>query len=218
MASFGHVAVGMLAGRLHGGGSRSAAKPCSWATMVAFAGLALLPDADVLLVACGASDFGASGHRGASHSFTVALVAGLIVPLATRRLGWPLARTAIAATLAVASHGVLDALAQGGRGLPLLWPMSPARFHAPWRIIPDAPRGMRLISHYGLAELAIEFVLFLPITVYALWPRLLVRLRQRPQPSLTVLPGGAPAPAQAATPIAPAAFVAHADPPVRSSG
>jgi inner membrane protein len=218
MASFGHVAVGLLAGRLHGGGSKSAEKPCSWATFAAFGALALLPDADVLFVVCGTSDFGALGHRGISHSFATALAIGLAVALASRRLGWPLVRTAVAATLAVGSHGVLDAFAQGGRGLPLLWPMTHARFHAPWRIIPDAPRGLHLFSQVGLAELAFEFVVFLPITVCALWPRLAPHLRQASQPSLTVIRGGAPSATRASDSTAPVPIAASGDPPVRSSG
>jgi inner membrane protein len=218
MASFGHVAVGLLAGRLHGGGAGATEKPCSWATFVAFGALAVLPDADVLMVACGASDFGWLGHRGISHSFTAALAIGLAVALASRRLGWPLVRTAIAATLAVASHGVLDAFAQGGRGLPLLWPLTHARFHAPWRLIPDAPRGLHLFSQVGLAEIAFEFVLFLPITLYALWPRLASRLRQASQPSLTVLRGGATPTTRATGAVAPVSIAADGDPPARSSG
>src|SRR3954467_5449910 len=94
MASFGHVAVGMLTGRLHGGGgtgegggdggnerSGGGERPrrhCSWLTMVLFAGLALLPDADVLLVSLGTCDTGSCGHRGASHSLPLALAIGLL--------------------------------------------------------------------------------------------------------------------------------------------
>src|SRR6187399_477017 len=125
MASFGHVAVGMLTGRLHGGsgdekkpgadGQRR--RPCSWATMAFFAGLALLPDSDVLLVALGACDAGACGHRGASHSLPVAVGIGLLGVLAARRLGWPALRTFLATSFAVGSHALLDVLGAGGRGL-----------------------------------------------------------------------------------------------------
>src|SRR5690349_13572364 len=107
MASFGHVAVGLLAGRLHGGGKRPGdrrkgghagskltgagpnpgARHCSWWAMLLFSGLALLPDADVLLVALGACDSGVCGHRGASHSLPVAIAIGLLGALLARRLG-----------------------------------------------------------------------------------------------------------------------------------
>jgi inner membrane protein len=150
---------------------------CSWATLLAFALLAMLPDADLVMLTFGLPDHGAVGHRGASHSLLVAVVIGLVVALLARRIGWPPLRTSIAATLAVASHGLLDALGRGGRGIPLLWPVSNVRFVAPWRFLPDAPRGLRLLSRHGLFEVALEFVLFFPATIFAVMPR----LRARPQ-------------------------------------
>jgi inner membrane protein len=177
MASFGHVAVGLLAGRVHGGGQRAPGRRCSWLTLLVFAVLAALPDLDILLVALGASDGGPIGHRGASHSLAMACLIGVMAAMAARRFGWPPLRTALAAAAAVASHTVLDALGEGGKGLPLLWPLSDHRFHSPWRLFPDAPRGMKLLSRPGLAELATEIALFMPVTVYALWPHLTKRRR-----------------------------------------
>ncbi len=169
MASFGHVAVGLLTGRLHGGepaapGRRSSCA-ASWGTLLLFAVLAALPDLDVLLVALGAADGGSIGHRGASHSLAMAVLIGGASALAARRFGWPALRTAVAAAAAIASHTFLDLLGAEGKGLALLWPLSAHRFHSPWRVFPDAPRGMRLLSRYGLAELATEFCLFLPVTM-----------------------------------------------------
>ncbi|HEY7373355.1 MAG TPA: metal-dependent hydrolase [Polyangia bacterium] len=189
MASFGHVALGMLTGRLHGGdksgggggagrggpqpgGGRGRSGFCSWKTMALFAGLALLPDADVILVALGTCDAGACGHRGASHSLPLALAVGILAGIAAWRVGWPVLRTTLATTIAVASHALLDVLGAGGRGLPLLWPFSEERFMSPIRIFPDAPRGSALLSRVGLLSLAIEFAVFLPVMLYAVWPRI----------------------------------------------
>src|SRR3954451_25460344 len=149
MASFGHVAVGLFAGRLHGGrrrdpdgaGGAGGGGRC-WMTLALFGALAELPDADVFLVMLGASDTGAAGHRGASHSLCAAVIAGALCALAARRLGWPRLRSAVVGTLAVASHGLLDAIGEGQRGLPLLWPFSHERFLAPLWVLPDAPRGL----------------------------------------------------------------------------
>ena len=155
MASFGHVAVGMLTGRLHGGdgnggggtepGAKGTAKrrPCSWATLLLFAGLALLPDADVLLVTLGACDTGACGHRGASHSLPVAIAIGLLSGLIARRLRWPVLRTVLATTVAVGSHALLDVLGAGGRGLPLLWPFSERALHLAGPDLPGRPARAR---------------------------------------------------------------------------
>ena len=94
----------------------------------------------------------------------------------------------------------------------MLWPLSAHRFHSPWRVFPDAPRGMKLLSRYGMAELAIEFGLFLPVTLYALWPRIIARLRGEPAPRLRVIAGDAAPPATAAP------TAATDDTAMRSSG
>jgi inner membrane protein len=220
MATVGHLAVGLLAGRLHRG---CPGQPQSGATLAAFALLAVLPDADVVLVALGAHDGGVAGHRGASHSIALAVAVGILCAVATRRLRWPVWRTAILATFAVASHAVLDFLGHGGRGLPLLWPLSEARFQSPLRIFPDAPRGLALVTSAGVVTMIVELVVFLPVIVYALWPHLR-RRRPTTQPQLTVIAGGATAtdPAVGVAPAAPgSANREHAperEPPIRSSG
>jgi len=243
MASFGHVAVGMLTGRLHGGGGNGGGggdeqsggrersrRGCSWLTMVLFAGLALLPDADVLLVSLGTCDTGACGHRGASHSLPLALAIGLLSGYLAKRLRLPVVRTMVATTFAVGSHALLDVLGAGGRGLPLFWPFSSARFMSPIRIFPDAPRGLALLSRPGVLNVAIEFAVFLPLMVYALWPRIAGWISARgvagtiPKlPRLTFIEGSmttAAAPAPAATEAAPPAPVVEEqrDPPILSAG
>jgi inner membrane protein len=214
MATIGHVAVGLLAGRLHRG---CPGRPQTKATLLAFALLAVLPDADVVLVALGTMDAGAAGHRGASHSIALAIAVGLLCALATRRLGWPVWRTAVLASVAVASHAVLDVLGHGGRGLPLLWPLSDERFHSPLRIFPDAPRGLAMVTQAGLISIVVELIVFLPVIVYALWPH--VRRRSNTQPQLTVIAGGATTPEPTAvgttTPTAPTDERASS---IRSSG
>jgi inner membrane protein len=182
MASIGHLAVGMMAARLQssgdGPGPAGARSGCETArTNIAmclvFALLGVLPDADLLVVAMGLSDSSiTTGHRGASHSLAVAIALGGAGALLARRLGYGVARTALAVMLAVGSHGVIDAFGEGGRGIPLLWPISDHRFMAPWflRFLPDAPRGMKFISRTGLARAVTEFVYFLPLTIYALKP------------------------------------------------
>jgi inner membrane protein len=192
--------------------------------MAAFAALALLPDADVLLVTLGACDAGACGHRGASHSLPLALAIGLLAGYAARKLRWPVVRTTVAVTLAVASHALLDFLGAGGRGLPLLWPFSSARFVSPIRIFPDAPRGLKMLSGPGVVSFAIEFAVFFPVLIYALWPRIRRWMSSRavaraiPKlPSLAFIEGGAGLSAAAASAPAPAVSDDH-DPPIRSAG
>jgi inner membrane protein len=109
------------------------------------------------------------GHRGASHSLAAALLVAVIVAWFTppdRRV-----RTGFLAFAVVASHGLLDALTDGGRGVALLFPASNERFFAPFRPIPVAPIGPGLLSRRGLYVMAVEAVWFLPLFAFALWPR-----------------------------------------------
>lgn len=212
--------MGLLAARLHGGGpGRRSDQSCSLGTLIFFTALALLPDFDVCWVALGAPDVGAIGHRGASHSFTAAAAIGVLCAFATRRLGWPVARTALAGTLAVASHAVLDVLGEGGRGLPLFWPFSAERFQSPWRIFPDAPRGLSIFTRVGLTSLIVEFAVFLPLMTYALWPRLPWARRR---PALTLIEGGAAnivePPAVVPVPVPQPVRLDESEPPLRSNG
>ena len=171
MASFGHLAVGMLTGQLHGAGAVHHSRRRRYTAILLFAAFSILPDADLIVVSCGAHDWGAIGHRGASHSLVMALMLGVACGLFARRMGLPALRTAIAITATVGSHGLLDTIGENGRGIPLLWPLSDHRFMSPWRFLPDAPRVEDFLSRDGIVSLLSEFCYFLPLMAYVLWPR-----------------------------------------------
>ena len=159
MASLLHIAVGAAAGRLHAG------RPSlRWA--LAFAGLSMLPDADVLAFSLGIPYDHPFGHRGASHSLAfAALCGGVALALARGRV-----RTAALVALTVASHPLLDALTSGGLGVALWWPASPERVFAPWRPIPVAPLGLDFLSPRGLQVMVAEALPSLPLFAIGLWP------------------------------------------------
>lgn len=164
MASLGHVAVGMAAGRAWAGAHAGRA-------MLAFAALSLLPDIDVVGMALGVPYGAPWGHRGATHSLAVAALVGLAAPLATRTKGRAAVVLALLVAAVVASHGLLDAMTDGGRGVALLWPFTTRRIFLPWRPIPVAPISVGLFSQEGAAVMAWEAVVFLPLFAFALWPR-----------------------------------------------
>jgi inner membrane protein len=167
LASLGHLAMGMCAGRAFA----TATKVRPARSMAIFSGLAILPDADYLVVALGAPNEGPIGHRGAAHSLVLVLLAAGVALMVAGRARLPAGRLALTVALVVASHAVLDAMTGGGsRGVPLLWPLSFHRFEAPWRPIPNAPCGLAYISHAGLAVAATELVQFSPLLLYALGP------------------------------------------------
>jgi inner membrane protein len=168
MASIGHVAVGMALGRYAAGD----ASP--WrlgAAMALLSLLALLPDADVVAFWFRIPYSAPWGHRGASHSLAFAAGVALVAALVARALGARALRWGALTFAAVASHGLLDALTNGGLGAALLWPFSHGRYFAPVRPLPVAPIGAGMLSARGLYVVGVELLAFLPLWAYALWPR-----------------------------------------------
>jgi inner membrane protein len=164
MASFGHVAVGLAAGRFQakvGGRLRP--------TLVLVA-LSMFPDADVAAWWAGVGGHSMWLHRGALHSLAFASVAAVLGALLLDR-GRGFARALLVCLATAASHGLLDTLTHGGSGVMLLWPFSDGRYLARWHPLPAAPIGPSLLSPRGLRLVGAEAVLFAPLLVYALWPR-----------------------------------------------
>lgn len=168
MASIGHAAVGLALGRYEAGDGSTRRR---MASMVFFAALALLPDADVVAFVFRIPYSAPWGHRGASHSFVFAAGVALLVALAAKWASAPPLRWGALAFLAVASHGLLDSLTDGGLGAALLWPFSNARLFAPVQPLPVSPIGAGMLSPRGLYVVGVELLAFIPFWAYALWPR-----------------------------------------------
>ncbi len=165
MASLGHVAVGVAAARAFG-------EKGLGRRMILFGALSLLPDADVLGLSAGVPYGSPFGHRGASHSLVAALlVAAIAFALARYRRRPDAGKTFLFVLLVVGSHGLLDALTDGGKGVALFWPFTPTRYFLPWRPIPVAPIGVRVLSPRGLHAMLFELCAFAPFWLYAFWPR-----------------------------------------------
>ena len=138
---------------------------------LALAFASILPDVDVLTFALGipyAHDF---GHRGFSHSLAFALLAGwLVARLAfsgvglTTRAWW---KVFALLSLAAASHGLFDAMTNGGLGIGFLLPFDSTRFFLPWRPLQVSPIGLSaFVSGLGASALVSELkYLWLPIAV-----------------------------------------------------
>jgi inner membrane protein len=146
--------------------------------MLVLTALSMAPDLDFLAWPLRAWQGSPWLHRGALHSLlAAAAIAALGALLLDRRKGYPAAF--LAAFAAVASHGLLDTITHGGSGVMLLWPFDAARFLAPWRPLPAAPIGGRILSPHGLALVAREAIFFAPLLLVALWP---ARARQPGEP------------------------------------
>jgi inner membrane protein len=167
MPSIGHLAVGLAAARW--GPSPMPSRPMLWTSMLVAA--SYLPDTDVVAFKLGVPYGAPYGHRGALHSLGaaagVALLAAVLAGLA-RANPW---RVGLAVGLVLASHGLLDTLTDGGRGIAVLWPLSDRRFFHSWRPIPVAPIGLGAFGPRGVRVMLHEALLFLPVFVLAAWPR-----------------------------------------------
>ncbi|NNL87016.1 MAG: metal-dependent hydrolase [Myxococcales bacterium] len=127
---------------------------------LAFAGLAVAPDLDVLGFYAGIAYEHPLGHRGVTHSLSFALVvAVLLFPLWSRLAPARSLSVAGLAFLALASHGILDAATDGGRGVGFFIPFDNERYFAPWRPIRVSPLELeRLFSSRGVEVVVSELI------------------------------------------------------------
>jgi inner membrane protein len=133
---------------------------------------AALPDADVAGFAFGVRYEDPLGHRGLSHSLAfAAALATVALPLVWRRgkEGPGPGKLWGYLFLATASHGLLDAMTDGGLGIALLAPFDDSRYFFPFRPIEVSPIGIRrFLSGRGLAVIASELLwIWLPAAVVA---------------------------------------------------
>ena len=121
---------------------------------------ASLPDADVIAFRLGIPYQHMMGHRGLTHSIVFAMVLALTVAGAALftskglRLAPVLSLYLCACTL---SHGLLDALTNGGYGVAFWAPFSDQRFLFAWRPIDAAPLSVtRFLSSKALVVVGTE--------------------------------------------------------------
>jgi len=124
------------------GGPKLNSRVIAIATLLAF-----FPDADVILHNMGVSYDSVWGHRGFSHSISFAIVMGYLFSLPFKKYRWQIA---IIFSLSIASHGILDAMTTGGRGVAFFWPWENSRYFLPWRFIKVSPMSIaRFFSEWG---------------------------------------------------------------------
>ncbi len=148
---FTHAIAGATIARI------AVAGPQPKALSYAAAFVAMLPDADVIAFYVGVPYGGMLGHRGLTHSLAFACAAGL-VGAGWSGTGWGRIRTAACLAAATASHGFLDALTNGGRGVAFFAPFSSERFFFPVTPIAVSPIGPAFFSERGVSVLASEIV------------------------------------------------------------
>ena len=132
-----------------------------------------LPDLDVIGFRFGIQYGDFWGHRGFTHSLVfAALIAGVAMIVAFRRCVPNIDRVPLTVYLflAAASHGVLDAMTNGGLGVAFFSPFDNTRYFLPWRPIRVSPIALgRFFSARGYLILQSEFLwIWLPAGLFAL--------------------------------------------------
>jgi len=129
---------------------------------------AVLPDLDSLGFALGVPYGSMFGHRGFTHSLAFALLLGILAALMFFRDEFRRgrgARVCLYLFLSTASHGVLDALTNGGLGVAFFSPFNPRRYFFPYHPVQVSPiNALRFLQDRGWAVMASEWKwLMLPL-------------------------------------------------------
>ena len=141
----------------------------------------VLPDLDVIAFrfAVHYGDFW--GHRGFTHSLAFAALLAAVLTAGILRTRREISRGSLFVYLflSTASHGLLDAMTNGGLGVAFFSPLDNQRYFLPWRPIRVSPIGVsRFFGARGLAVLKSELLwIWLPSILVIL----LVTISRRPR-------------------------------------
>jgi len=114
-------------------------KPAFWLAAVV---CATLPDIDVIGFSFGIRYGDLWGHRGMTHSLLFAALLAVCLSVRLEERGASRLRVAMLLFVIAASHGILDALTNGGLGVAFFSPFDPKRYFFPWRPIQVSPIGL----------------------------------------------------------------------------
>ena len=105
--------------------------------------LSMAPDLDVIGFYFNVAYGSPFGHRGWTHSLLFAAAISWLLTRFYRFLRADPMTIFIFSWISMASHGVLDALTNGGLGVAFFWPFSSLRYFFPWHDILVSPIGVK---------------------------------------------------------------------------
>lgn len=149
MASiFGHAIVGFTL-------SKVLSKKNSKILLLLAVASTILPDIDVLAFSFGIPYEAPFGHRGFAHSIVFAVLWATLLMFIfgslNRKIWW------IVIFLSTISHGILDAMTSGGKGVGFFIPFNNSRFFFPFREIVVSPIGIeKFFSEWGIKVILSE--------------------------------------------------------------
>lgn len=135
--------------------------PFSVTVLISGITLSVIPDLDVLAFVAGIPYESVWGHRGFTHSILFAVLAAsittYILSVKGPDKGSRATSTFIYLFLCTVSHGFLDAMTTGGRGVGFFIPFTPNRYFFDHRPILVSPIGIEsFFSSWGLAVIKSE--------------------------------------------------------------
>ena len=138
----------------------------------------ILPDFDVIGFKFGVPYLHPLGHRGFTHSIVFALLWAILLMFVLGKKNKLIWFAVI--FLSTVSHGVLDAMTSGGKGVGFFIPFNNNRFFFPFREIKVSPIGIKdFFTDWGINVLFSEFkYVFLPC-FFILVVRILIKQNNR---------------------------------------
>ncbi|WP_452226726.1 metal-dependent hydrolase [Lacinutrix cladophorae] len=120
-------------------------------------GSAILPDIDVIAFQFGIPYAHPLGHRGFTHSILFAIVWSVLLAFIFGKNRKQIFFVVL--FLSTISHGVLDAMTTGGKGVGFLIPLDTTRYFFPWQVIKVSPIGIdRFFSEWGMRVILSELI------------------------------------------------------------
>ena len=171
MASvFGHSIVGFTLTKIIDN------KHTKWLLLAAIVST-VLPDFDVVTFRFGIPYSHPLGHRGFTHSMLFAVLWALFLMFTLgnkNKLIWFLV-----IFLSTVSHGILDAMTSGGKGVGFFIPFNNNRYFFPFREIRVSPIGIdKFFSEWGLQVILSEIkYIFIPSLIVLIVRFLILKLK-----------------------------------------
>jgi inner membrane protein len=146
---FGHSIVGYTLSKIID------SKNTKWLLFAAIIST-ILPDFDVIGFKLGIPYMHPLGHRGFTHSILFAVIWAALLIIILGRQNKKLWFVVI--FLSTLSHGILDAMTTGGKGVGFLIPFNNDRFFFPFQVIKVSPLGFqKFFSEWGIQVIFSEF-------------------------------------------------------------
>ncbi len=121
----------------------------------------MMPDLDVISFTLGIPYSSFWGHRGMTHSIVFGAGFGLLIMLFFHFRAKVKDKLILALyyMICTISHGILDGMTTGGRGIAYLSPFDDGRYFLPYRMIKVSPIGIsNFFSEWGMAVIVSEFI------------------------------------------------------------